>query len=1508
MSYTSYGNYNRTVRARTTVIDSDGLEGCNSQGPQGLPGPTGPGGQPGLPGLPGFPGQNGNPGPQGTAGSQGPPGDPGQDGSQGSQGTAGSQGPPGPPGPVGPEIKGNYEFLYAGPTGTERAHAINDENADTGIYFATGEVGNLPTDFIPPVPGFTEEQQTLIKLQGPFDIPTPLLNANPTPLGQGNSGIDRRGPAILYSTKAGKLQNFVLPFSDKFKKYQYYHPESIGLPNTINQLTRKHLYVRADNLQPFKNEDVGMKINDLPFEDKDKVVPNINVTSPDTLFNFTIGAEYANPLPGFINWPSTSQYGPGGIPGTVPGSPNYIPGNYAPNQYSGSGSLTIAQNNWDPTQNPSSVTTDQGSNPFVGDQDPDYLPPPYTDPNLPFYSTFKGRNFPADAKFGKVEDNLRLTSTANVKQPGTLGPKSSLTFYAYNVPNWRKSNDILETPESNPNAPNVEGDTDSGANPLLDVISTDWFDGKVPNENAPYTSVMYGTQYSHTVGGAGIVLEPSGNKWYERDLNPHSQLKGSKTQYELNFYVKSGGSTGPAGVPEWVEMDERDETPVFQLTDSLLTSFQTPGATGTAITTTATNPGATAPGTIDTLDTSGLIKANAPIKFWNDTITQKGPTIFDTQAPDGDAGNYRKAEFPTGSVQHNNIMVWDETVGNGGRWVNKNPQDIGLGAMQYEFRFDNKATVLAADDTTNNPLQQSPNQAGNGDIWPNGFHIPFPDVNGNTSGYVIDGYLPTYTSDWKGWGLRFNYAIDNTTTTNDLNNISSVLLYYKDFDGELPRKFLKLMQDINDTGVRGIMHLDNRNVVNNTLNGDDGMVFTVNFIQVINEDGEIIDPIPNVPLTPPVDPTQGGIYFALKVQFLSAGTNWFNAFQDGEHIGMDLYLAGTKGDIGPQGSQGPPGDPGDDGSQGPPGDPGDDGTQGPQGTAGSQGPPGVDGDKGVTGLAGNSSLWKFIREPNAGNGPVPNPASGEISWLNNLPNPWESSSLYVHKIDHYGNDMSEWLESMKAGDILYIRNYEFFKDFAYHTVSGTPGTGVLGPDIYIININSGLAIIDSFPETMANQTDADNYQQAWDNDEVRMDMGFAPIGPSGGALEANTISKTLNHSYNDGYAGGPQAVQVFQNQNTGPGQDAIALHFLPINTGNNTPTLDDSDVVSGSWGQQEIQFLSAPYPSLLTQAFTTIIVEKDMLALIGFGIRAKPLQYDDAYNGSTLEIQVMRYNPNTVPQTPQGIQDYANWTPISHCKIMAQSQPHSAENASLVSGVGPPGPVTPGDGYMIESEHASKLTYLQEEDHIMLMVTRIVADGPNVYPQLELGNGCNLSITEIGGGGEGPAGPPGPQGPAAEGGVIPYEPYNLHNIAQNFDIVENTNQGTPSNTGEAIHAALLTGLQSIPGGTIQEMNSSSIGLVNPGTPSVLVGEQVISIYTDPTLYPSNGTGQVNTWGANSANTAATNGHPYPPTNSNYGIIKYSGELYPSPNNTGTGFQLMQVGGNVNIGPIFIYRY
>ena len=33
MSYTTYGNYNRTLRARTTQIDSDGLEGCSNRGP-----------------------------------------------------------------------------------------------------------------------------------------------------------------------------------------------------------------------------------------------------------------------------------------------------------------------------------------------------------------------------------------------------------------------------------------------------------------------------------------------------------------------------------------------------------------------------------------------------------------------------------------------------------------------------------------------------------------------------------------------------------------------------------------------------------------------------------------------------------------------------------------------------------------------------------------------------------------------------------------------------------------------------------------------------------------------------------------------------------------------------------------------------------------------------------------------------------------------------------------------------------------------------------------------------------------------------------------------------------------------------------------------------------------------------------------------------------------------------------------------------------------------------------
>ena len=61
---------------------------------------------------------------------------------------------------------------------------------------------------------------------------------------------------------------------------------------------------------------------------------------------------------------------------------------------------------------------------------------------------------------------------------------------------------------------------------------------------------------------------------------------------------------------------------------------------------------------------------------------------------------------------------------------------------------------------------------------------------------------------------------------------------------------------------------------------------------------------------------------------------------------------------------------------------------------------------------------------------------GEMTWENTLDNPWTSNVIYVHKTDHYGNDMSPWLLSMEQGDLIYIRNYEGFEEFSHYTCDG----------------------------------------------------------------------------------------------------------------------------------------------------------------------------------------------------------------------------------------------------------------------------------------------------------------------------------------------------------------------------------------------------------------------------------------------------------------------------------------
>ena len=85
--------------------------------------------------------------------------------------------------------------------------------------------------------------------------------------------------------------------------------------------------------------------------------------------------------------------------------------------------------------------------------------------------------------------------------------------------------------------------------------------GKEPNEGAPYApgpappgNPVAPKEYSHTVGGAGIVLEPSGNKL----LDPVIQRAGYETEYVLNFYVKSGGAPVDATNPNQLEPGSMD--------------------------------------------------------------------------------------------------------------------------------------------------------------------------------------------------------------------------------------------------------------------------------------------------------------------------------------------------------------------------------------------------------------------------------------------------------------------------------------------------------------------------------------------------------------------------------------------------------------------------------------------------------------------------------------------------------------------------------------------------------------------------------------------------------------------------------------------------------------------------------------------------------------------------------------------------------------------------------------
>ena len=282
MSYTSYGNYNRAIRSRTSQIDSDGLDGCSNKGTPGPPGPTGPAGIDGLQGIPGGPGPSGPTGPVGPSGAQGP---------------------------TGPDISGNYEFLYAGPTGTEKARENNGDGG--GIYYTNGDgLSYLPQ---PPITAPPAHSRSHMKFIGREDAEAGILNG---PDGfNGSNGI-----IMQMHSESGATGEFLIPRSPA--------------GSSGDGATNKNIFIRSQKVSAQNYyelyKDSKNFFDDAPYsiptlvgynDSSNNTVPTLQIESRDSLFNVQIGSSRAN------------THGSKAIPDQFN------------SKYLGAGTLTVSKNN-----------------------------------------------------------------------------------------------------------------------------------------------------------------------------------------------------------------------------------------------------------------------------------------------------------------------------------------------------------------------------------------------------------------------------------------------------------------------------------------------------------------------------------------------------------------------------------------------------------------------------------------------------------------------------------------------------------------------------------------------------------------------------------------------------------------------------------------------------------------------------------------------------------------------------------------------------------------------------------------------------------------------------------------------------------------------------------------------------------------------------------------------------------------------------------------------------------
>ena len=115
---------------------------------------------------------------------------------------------------------------------------------------------------------------------------------------------------------------------------------------------------------------------------------------------------------------------------------------------------------------------------------------------------------------------------------------------------------------------------------------------------------------------------------------------------------------------------------------------------------------------------------------------------------------------------------------------------------------------------------------------------------------------------------------------------------------------------------------------------------------------------------------------------------------------------------------------------------------------------GAVGATGPRGLDGNSSLWEF---KDSGSG---QPGAGEFRFDGG--NTFGDGELYINVIDNLGNDMTNWLQNFAYGDVLVLRSYDSYNEFAIYQIKDSGFTSTISNNIITI------------PLTVANVTNPTN--------------------------------------------------------------------------------------------------------------------------------------------------------------------------------------------------------------------------------------------------------------------------------------------------------------------------------------------------------------------------------------------------------------------------------------------------